>query len=349
VKTCCIVRYGAIGDMIMVSSILPGLKEQGYHVTVNCYPSSKEIIKNDPNVDAFLLQEPDEVLNAELKPYWDKLAAKFDKFINLSESVEGTLLGLPFRMTGIWPKEARAFLMDRNYLEFHHVIAGVPLPPRAKFYPTAEESAWAQKEKDRLKGKYVILWSLSGSATHKISPWTDDVMRRLFANTDDVHVILAGGPECEILEMGWEEDPRVSCVSGQWSIRQSLTFAQVADLVIGTETGLLNAVGLEPVPKVILLSHSSPEMLTKHWKNTKVLEPDTKCYPCRLLHYDRSMCPKAPTGASFCAESITPDMMYRAIIEQHDAFRMKELGYEHTYRAGHHRLGASPVECPAGG
>ncbi len=314
----CVVRYGAIGDMIMASSIFPGLKAQGYHVTVNCYPSSKEIIKNDPHVDAFILQEPDEIPNAELKPYWDKMAKKFDKFINLSESVEGTLLGLPFRMTGIWPKEARAFLMDKNYLEFHHVLAGVPFVPRAKFYPTREEKQWAENERRKHRGKFVVFWSLSGSATHKISPWTDDVISRLLLTTDDVVVYLAGGPECEILEAGWEHEPRVVCCSGKWDIRKSLAFAQVSDLVVGTETGVLNAVGLEEVPKVVLLSHSSPEMLTKHWKNTTSLEPSVPCYPCRLLHYNRDYCPKAPSGSSYCAESITADQIYRAVIAYHD-------------------------------
>jgi ADP-heptose:LPS heptosyltransferase len=348
-KTACVVRYGAIGDMIMASSIFSGLKAQGYRVVVNTYNMGRDILKNDPNVDEFLIQKKDEVKNEDLGDYWKNLAKGYDKFVNLSESVEGSLLALSWRMPALWPKGAREFLMDRNYLEMAHAIAEVPFVPRAKFYPTKDEIAWAKKEKDRFRGKYVVFWSLSGSALHKLSPWTDLVMHRLFENAPDTVVVLTGGPECQILEAGWEHDSRVWCRSGQWSIRQSLTFAQVADLVVGTETGVLNAVGLEPVPKVILLSHSSPEMLTKHWKNTKVLEPTTKCYPCRILHVNRQFCPTAPTGASFCAESITPDMMYRAIIEQHDAFRMKELGYEHTYRAGHHRLGAPPIECPAGG
>ena len=33
-KKAAVVRYGAIGDMVQVSSIFPGLKDQGYHLTV---------------------------------------------------------------------------------------------------------------------------------------------------------------------------------------------------------------------------------------------------------------------------------------------------------------------------
>lgn len=333
-KTACVVRYGAIGDMIITASILPGLKEQGYHVTLNTYEMGREILKNDPHVDEFLIHKKDEVPATDLGDYWDKLAKNYDKFINLSESMEGSLLALQWRIQAKWPKEARALLMDRNYLELTHAIAGVPFVPRAKFYPTPEEVKWAQKEKTKFGRKFVVFWSLSGSALHKLSPWTDDVMHRLFANSDDIVVVLTGGHECQILEVGWEKHPRVWCRSGVWSIRKSLAFAQVADLVVGTETGILNAVGLEEVPKVCLLSHSSPEMLTKHWKNVTNLIPPTPCHPCRILHQNRTNCPAAPSGTSRCMEDISEEQIYRAIINAYDAAKMREMGYEHSEGAG---------------
>jgi ADP-heptose:LPS heptosyltransferase len=348
-KTACVVRYGVIGDMIVTSSILPGLKEQGYHVTVNTYQIGRELLKHDPHVDEFLIHKKDEVPNTELGDYWKKLAKNYDRFINLSESMEGSLLALQWRIAAQWPKEARAFLMDRNYLEMTHAIAGVPFVPRAKFYATKEEREWARKEKAKWGKKFVIFWSLSGSALHKVSPWADDVMHRLFANTDDAVVVLTGGHECQILEVGWENHPRVWCRSGVWSIRKSLAFAQAADLVVGTETGVLNAVGLENVPKIVLLSHSSPEMLTKHWKNTTNLIPSTPCHPCRILHQNRDNCPAAPSGTSRCMEDITEDQIYRAIITVHDTTKMREMGYEHSEGAGHRGLGLASARSASGG
>jgi len=65
-------------------------------------------------------------------------------------------------------------------------------------------------------------------------------------------------------------------------IRQAMALAQVADVVVGTETALLNASSRdEPMLKVVLLSHSSPENLTKHWTNTMSVQPEAiACYPC---------------------------------------------------------------------
>ncbi|OYV92760.1 MAG: hypothetical protein B7Z60_10175, partial [Ferrovum sp. 37-45-19] len=93
-KTCAVVRYGAFGDHIQTASLFPQLKEQGYHITMYSSNPGFEAIKHDPHIDAVILQDKDQVKNEELLEYWDHEAKKYDKWINLSESVEGTWLAL---------------------------------------------------------------------------------------------------------------------------------------------------------------------------------------------------------------------------------------------------------------
>lgn len=97
-----------------------------------------------------------------------------------------------------------------------------------------------------------------------------------------------------------------------------MAFAQVADLLIGTETGLLNAMGSEQVPKIVTLSHSSEENLTKHWVNARALKPDTAkvpCFPCHVLHKDWTYCHQdKESGAALCQVNITSDQMWDAIV-----------------------------------
>jgi hypothetical protein len=91
--------------------------------------------------------------------------------------------------------------------------------------------------------------------------------------------------------------------------------------VVGPETGVLNAVGFEPNAKVVLLSHSTEENLTKHWVNTASLSapldpsvPICGNLACHQLHYTREFCPEhEATGAAMCQISITPDRVYEAI------------------------------------
>jgi ADP-heptose:LPS heptosyltransferase len=332
-KTAAVVRYGAIGDMIQTSSILPGLKEQGFHITLYCQAGQGyETIKHDPHVDRFIVQEKDAVPPQFLREFLEYTSKRYDRFINLSESVEVSLLAAPGRTAWYWPNEVRAVHMDRNYIEWTHLLAGVPAPYRPAFYSTLEERAWARKQKERFGGR-VVLWSLAGSSNHKVWPHLDEIVLRMMAQYPDVHVVTVGDETCKLLEQGFgrfddekndlvETMSRVHLRSGKWTIRQSMAFAEVADLIIGTETGLLNAAGAMDTPKIITLSHSSPEMLTKHWKNTIALQQPAGVgcpkSPCRQLHgADRSDpwmdCPKHESGTALCQYEISPEMMWSAV------------------------------------
>ena len=91
----------------------------------------------------------------------------------------------------------------------------------------------------------------------------------------------------------------------------------MAGCVVGPETGVLNAVGFElGVGKVGLLSHSSVENLTKHWRNTVSVTPpaEVKCYPCHRLHYTTEFCSVEPeSGAAMCQFTIDPAHVADAI------------------------------------
>ena len=59
-KTVCIIRYGAFGDILQTSSVLPLLKEQGYRVCVNTQEVGKNILRSNPYVDELIIQRKDQ-------------------------------------------------------------------------------------------------------------------------------------------------------------------------------------------------------------------------------------------------------------------------------------------------
>jgi len=310
-KTVAVVRYGAFGDLIMTSSLFPLLKKEGYHVTLYTTPRGWEVVSSDPNVDQVILQDTDQVPNEALFEFWSNEEKKYDRFINLSESVEGSLLTLPSRIAAKWPKKLRDRELDKNYLEFTHDIAGLPHVFNPRFYASPQESDWARRESSRI-GKF-ILYSLSGSSIHKAWPHMDALLARLMLHTD-YKVVLTGAEMDKILEGGWEAEPRILKRAGVWSIREAMAMLPHADLVIGAETGVLNAASMLPMPKVVTLSHSSVENLTKHWVNTTSLVPrGTPCYPCHMMHYDWSSCRKGPIGVALCQEQIGIEDMWQAV------------------------------------
>ncbi len=332
--TVCICRFGGFGDMLQMSNILPQLKREGYRVTVMTTPKGQSIVREDPFIDDWLIQDDNQVPNHELGAYWKVQAGRFDKFVNLSESIEGTLLAMPGRANHMWPDAVRRVELNKNYLEWTAQLAEVAYSDEARFYPTVTEVSKAQNylyetrsELDGnppfgivLKPRFFILWALAGSSVHKFYPWQDSVIAAVMQNLPDAVVILTGDFACEILEQGWENEPRVRRESGKLEIRDTLTLAKWADCVVGPETGVLNAVAFEDNAKVIMLSHSSEENLTKHWTNTVSLaaphDSSVACGngPCHRLHTSTEFChTHAETGAAMCQLSIEPGRVFDAI------------------------------------
>jgi ADP-heptose:LPS heptosyltransferase len=319
-KSVCIVRYGAFGDMMQTSSILPALKEQGYHITLNVSPYGADVIRNDPHIDCLFIQENELVPNEKLADYWGALSAQFDKFINLSESIERSLLAYPGDKAFDWVKDFRDLVMGRvDYLDATHTIAGLmEYPKRPKFYPSAKEVKWSQDYRTKLgKLNKVILWVLSGSSVHKYYPGMDAVIARLLLYHPEIRIVMVGDSACRLIECAWINEPRIKLKSGTWSIRESLAFMQQCDLVVGTETGILNAAAYEQMKKVIILSHSSPDNLGGSWSNTSVIIPkECDCYPCHKIHYGWETCRYDETsGGALCMSRVDPDEVYKSISE----------------------------------
>ncbi len=216
-KTAAVVRYGAFGDVIQASSVFPGLKAQGFHVSFYTSEKGALLCKDDPYIDRFVIQDTDQIPNPELGAFWAFLKTKYTRLVNLSESVEGSLLALPGRANHAWPHEMKQKHLNDNYLEFQHELAGVPYAPRAKFYSTLEEREWARKERAKM-GRFVILWSLAGSSIHKVWPYLDQIIARVMVTYPFADVALVSGDEGVLLEAGWENEPRVHKRSGVYSI-----------------------------------------------------------------------------------------------------------------------------------
>ena len=93
-----------------------------------------------------------------------------------------------------------------------------------------------------------------------------------------------------------------------------MTFAKVCDLVIGPETGVLNSVAMDRVYKIVMLSHSSIENLTRDWVNTLSLYSlSTPCHPCHKMIRTWDHCVKDDSGAAACMAAIPVKTVLEAV------------------------------------
>jgi hypothetical protein len=172
--------------------------------------------------------------------------------------------------------------MNHNYLEFQHLIAQVKYVPTFTFYPTDEEKRWRDAELARMRKAGIqkfIFWSLAGSSrTHKVYPHAQVIWEHVLQYYPDWGIVTIGDPSCAPFEGEYKNRQRMWCTSGRYSIRQGMTLQQAADCVVGPETGFMSSAAFLPMPKVVFLSHSTVENLTRDWVNTVSLyAPKTHC------------------------------------------------------------------------
>ncbi len=322
--------------MIQSSPVFRLLKEQGYHVTVNTTTMGQDVLRHNPNVDEVALQLHDIVPNNQLGPYVESLKKRFDLVVNLSGSAEESML-FPDRILNNVMEELRqknpdtteAQRMDATLKQFRKKVAGknyydnhlekAGLPERGlngELYFSPDEENVAHQFREFHKNDFLIEWSLSGSAYHKIYPYFQQAVAMLLHPESkwyipEALVVSVGDYICSMMERSESERyyPRAegSNANVAWPLRLSMIMTKYSDLVVGTETGILNAAGCFDTPKITLLSHSSHGNLCKYWKNDFCLAPEnTFCHPCHTLHYHH---PRGKgTFCKICNETHYPEM-----------------------------------------
>lgn len=335
---CGICRLGSIGDNLIASSVLP-LLARDYHVDMICQKPHHVVFENNPHISKLTALDDGHTppgCGLEWQEWWANKAKEFDKFVQLSHTIEiGSALLPAQTQFRNWPASVRRKVYGHNYLEFTHDVAEVPHEFAPDFFPTTDESIKADATvRDVGQGKPVIGWVVSGSRLDKIYPPSPMVVARLIKETGAAVLIFGGGNKD--LQIGKAIEDQVAGQNGssdglraaispadkpeQWNLRRSLATVQRCDLVIGPDTGLMWAVSMHVMPKIMLSSHASKENITKHWRNTVTLHADQErvpCWPCHLLH-DRIETCLALSGAAAdskgaaCISDINPTAIIEA-------------------------------------
>ena len=315
-KTAGIVRIGGNGDALWGASVAANLADEGYAVTVYVTRNGEEVLRHDPNIARIITLPPGVLSDDELLEFWAHEGPKYTRWINLLQSVEGRLLPHQSNIDFYMPQALRHRLMNVNYLDMVNAYAGMDdAPPRQKFYPTAAELGWAREMREKIPGRLVVV-SPTGSGPFKAWPHTQEFMRQMALS--DVYTVVLGDlkqlPDLDLVEVRGTEYGHV--VGQEGPLRLALTYALMADAVVATESVFANAVAYEAMPKVVMLSHSSNENLTRDWLHTVALESPVGCHPCHRIHNaGGALCAKdTTTGGSACMASYSPKMVAELVL-----------------------------------
>jgi ADP-heptose:LPS heptosyltransferase len=315
-----VLRWASIGDAIQVSSPIAELHDAGYHVTLVTSKDGETVLRHDPNIDVIDTSKGG-AADGNYGKWMDGLCEGFDHVCNLNYAVEGEIAAEPMNPNYYWPEHARRSILGSvNYVERQHMLAGVPYRRnRQWFFETPKEEAEA---KESLRSAITVGIALCGS--HRFKSWTDlPEFCAILLRKHRVRLVLLGGfdarelaiqeylmraLEAEFGSRDSDEFEVMSCISTP--MRTSLALACHVDILIGSDTGLLNAAAMRPNHKIVLLTHNTPANLTRDWRNTVALQSAAPCSPCLRLRHRDGDCPQVDFEPA-CVQAFSVDNVLR--------------------------------------
>lgn len=317
-KTVLVIRLGALGDLIIITSLLRQLKIDGYHITVCVKSYAAQVLQNNPNVNVIIKDNPPN--DATLEKHWEDMGQGFDKVINLSGSIENNLMPTQSSELGRASKEERHKECNRNFYDETMKWGGYPeiIGQNGELFFSKSEHLIAVKyHKKYFSGRFLVLWSLSGSSIHKAYPFTYHVITALTRKYSNIVFITTGDEVCQILEQDFVNNPQVKCQSGN-PIRKAMILTKYADCVVGPDTGIMHAAGCYDTPKIMLMSCNTEENISKYWKNQVTLHGECDCYPCHRLIYNAQGCVlDKELETPKCMVTLRPEFVFRAIEKEY--------------------------------
>lgn len=319
-----IIRYGAVGDHLMLTPLLDYYRSEGYHVTLNCTETGGKVFRGDPRIDDLWVQEGGIVpADDRIRAYWERIGKEYDEVVNLSESVERDMLALEGTPEFNAPAERRRATGGRmTYFDRQFEAAGLAGRGRLpSIWLSESERRWAADEAMRIRKRIgrsmLVLWNPVGSSFHKIYPWMFDVFNIVRHNGDDIGFLVVSDGQGGYLA-GSEYSDVAFNAGGRYDIRRSIAMHSAVDAVVSVETWSMIAAFAFDAPLVGLLSHSSRSNYPARGQDI-LLAPsvaDCPCWPCHQLHYTRASCPRGVhcRDATLCMDSIPPSDVYDALL-----------------------------------
>lgn len=326
-----IARFAGVGDNLIAGSPLFVLKKLGYMTEVITAEPNHVLFHHNPYIDKLSVINPDRDLPQNDMNGWQAWhaarAREYDVYIHASHSCEGRHAIFKHMTAFWWEPEVRRKICAGSYLETVHDIGNLPYEFGPLYYASDEERANAVRVKKAIGEKF-LLWVLSGTRPDKVYPFATYAIPRIIKEVN-IPVLVMGGPHEKEVAMASIIREAVLRTNGSRDglhiadpapIRTSFALALQADIVVTPDTGTAWAVAMEKMPKIVMVSHTSVENITKHWVNTITLHADpdrVPCWPCHRLHDDPSTCVenREKTGAA-CISDISVETLVETVAKK---------------------------------
>lgn len=326
-----LIRYGAFGDLIYMSAVLPYLFPK-YDIYFETNTKGMMLFGNDKRFADVLFYEPWRIPAARREEvvfdHWREIAEKNPgvRVLNFFQAMEQTAIVPEWNPDAVLPIEERRRKYEINFYEQHFRIADIEMP--ADFIPpygivfTDEEERWARDWRYKNRDSFIILVVIGGSTLQKVFPtWLETFCKRLIDRCPKMKMYLLGDVECEGED--WVYKRTFSLIPRRGnktpSFRQALLMAKYADYVLGAETGLLVGAGMWGTPKTALMTTASVEQFAKYTVNDYSVQSTAPCSPCYRTCYTAMLCEKEMFYGLFprCTAAWDFELIERYIMDEY--------------------------------
>ncbi len=319
-----IIKPGAMGDLLHLTPVLRGLKEQFPEAKVTVLvgsTASRELFRYNPNVDGTIVYDRWNE-HRTLRGLWTLRQllkqGRYDLVINFQRSNLKTWL----LASAAFPCRLLIYHKTRNRVihaveDHFKTVAPLRIPhdgPELEFYIGARDMTWARSFLDDHGALGHTIVALNLGASNRIKCWSP----RQFAGVadrladDGIRVLLIGGEMERDLADELQALLRRPCLDlvGALSIGQLGAILASCHLLVSGDTGPLHLATAVKTPVVALFGAIDPERTGPVGDGHRVLRhTEVACVPCN----DRK-CRNAVYLE--CMEKITVDEVYLAVMER---------------------------------
>jgi len=290
-----IIRLSSLGDTILVSSVLPALKERGWEVELLTFKPFGELFKNQPFLKRVIEVEKEELTGfSQIKEFARKLKgydAAFDLHDTLRTKILRLYLDFPvytYRkrsflrriMTVFKPFKAQWLFVPELYSEVFKE-AGVEIKnPRP--YLKVEEGA-LKRVKELIKGKKNLIavapgarWESKAYPTERFKRVAELLIKEGFTP------VAVGGKEEREKGRALEEVGAVN-FCGELSLTESLALISLCRGIISNDSAAVHMARAVKTPVVSIYGPTHPALgFAPYPDEGKALTLNLPCSPCSL-------------------------------------------------------------------
>ena len=306
------------------------LKDQGYN-TVDVVTNHKgyQLLCENPFIDKLTYFEPPQDLPMEIvEREWMLLGEKYDKFVNLYQSLEYAVIAMEDQNLYYMSDAVRRNRYHNvNYYDQTTVFAGYPeLIGRylGEIFFTEEEETIVKKYLEKFKDKFLVMMNLSGTGPHKVLVKAEEVAHRILEKYPDAHILLTGGSKEKHYEFAGD---RVTSIAGKFPFRQALHITRYADCVIGCESGIMCGSNMWGTPTIQIMTGTCITAHCKYAKNDFSFQSPAHCSPCYKGPYQYYGCPHE-NGLPYCVTKVSADDILQRV---DNTYELRQTGYKRVY------------------